>query len=129
MASQVPVAARAPVRPSRSTTAPRKRWRGVMRPGDAGRGCASLGTEPELDRRGRARRDRDAAGRDQRGKRCEEREDDDKRPKIIAIPPSTASTLARRTRARDTGADAISSGASSPDTASQARPPPVAPPP
>src|SRR6266851_7483738 len=48
-------------------------------------------------------------------------------PKIIAIPPSTASTLARRTRARVTGADAISSGASSPDTASQARPPPNCP--
>ena len=42
-------------------------------------------------------------------------------PKTMAIPPSTASTLARRTRPRDTGAEAISSGASSPDTASQAR--------
>ena len=45
----------------------------------------------------------------------------------MATPTSTASVLARRTLLPGTGAVAISSGASSPDTASQARPPPNCP--
>ena len=44
-------------------------------------------------------------------------------PKTIAIAPITASVLARSTQAFVTGAEAIRSGASSPETASHARPP------
>ena len=43
--------------------------------------------------------------------------------KTIAMPPATASALARHTRAAVTGAEAIRSGASSPEMASQASPP------
>src|SRR6516225_4104171 len=46
-----------------------------------------------------------------------------KGPKTIAIAPITAAVLARSTQAFVTGAEAIRSAASSPEIASQARPP------
>jgi hypothetical protein len=46
-----------------------------------------------------------------------------KGPKTMAVAPITASVLARITQAFFIGAEAIRSGASSPEIASQARPP------